>query len=32
MAHADLFISSEAHARVFDPIARWLEARSSSTG
>lgn len=28
MAHADLFISSEAHARVFEPIATWLTDRS----
>jgi len=25
MAHADMFVSNEAHARVFTPIARWLE-------
>jgi pimeloyl-ACP methyl ester carboxylesterase len=24
IAHADLFVSSEAHRRVFEPIARWL--------
>ena len=24
MAHADLFVSNEAHARVFEPIATWL--------
>ncbi len=24
MAHADMFVSSEAHARVFAPIAQWL--------
>ena len=29
MAHADLFISSEAHARVFEPLASWLAERSS---
>jgi predicted alpha/beta hydrolase len=24
MGHADLFLSREAHGRVFEPIARWL--------
>jgi pimeloyl-ACP methyl ester carboxylesterase len=24
VAHADLFVSNEAHRRVFEPIARWL--------
>lgn len=28
VAHADLFISNEAHARVFEPVASWLAARS----
>jgi hypothetical protein len=31
MAHADLFISSEAQARVFEPIASWLEERAQAT-
>jgi pimeloyl-ACP methyl ester carboxylesterase len=30
MAHADLFISSEAHARVFEPLAAWLAERSGA--
>lgn len=29
MAHADMFVSSEAHVRVFEPIARWLAAPTS---
>ena len=29
MAHADLFISSESEARVFEPVARWLAERSA---
>jgi hypothetical protein len=29
MAHADLFISSEAHARVFEPLAAWLRERNA---
>jgi pimeloyl-ACP methyl ester carboxylesterase len=24
LAHADMFVSSEAHRRVFEPLARWL--------
>jgi pimeloyl-ACP methyl ester carboxylesterase len=24
MAHADMFVSREAHARVFEPLSRWL--------
>lgn len=24
MAHADMFVSNEAHARVFEPVATWL--------
>jgi alpha-beta hydrolase superfamily lysophospholipase len=31
MAHADLFISDEAEARVFEPIAAWLTARAHLT-
>ncbi len=27
-AHADLFVSNEAHARVFQPISDWLEAHA----
>lgn len=30
MAHADLFISNEAHERVFSPLARWLEEQNDS--
>jgi len=30
MAHADLFISNEAHARVFRPITHWLIEQNSS--
>lgn len=30
MAHADLFISSEAHRRVFEPLATWLAERSGA--
>lgn len=30
LAHADLFVSNEAHARVFDPIARWLADPTSN--
>lgn len=30
MAHADLFISSEAHVRVFEPLATWLADRSGA--
>lgn len=30
MAHADLFVSREAHERVFRPIADWLAARSAA--
>lgn len=29
MAHADLFISSEAHLRVFEPLAAWLASPST---
>jgi esterase/lipase len=32
MGHADLFLSREAHRRVFDPIARWLAGELPSTG
>jgi pimeloyl-ACP methyl ester carboxylesterase len=28
LAHADLFVSNEAHRRVFEPLADWLAARS----
>ncbi len=28
MAHADLFVSNEAHGRVFEPIASWLSAQA----
>jgi len=28
-AHADLFVANDAHALVFDPIARWLERMAS---
>ncbi len=28
LAHADLFVSNEAHRRVFEPLSAWLEARS----
>jgi len=28
MAHADLFVSRESKARVFEPISAWLKARS----
>jgi hypothetical protein len=24
VAHADLFVSNDAHRHVFEPIARWL--------
>lgn len=27
LAHADLFVSNEAHRRVFEPLSRWLEER-----
>jgi pimeloyl-ACP methyl ester carboxylesterase len=30
MAHADLFISNEAHARVFAPLCAWLTARNAA--
>lgn len=30
MAHADLFISCEAHKRVFEPLASWLSERSGA--
>ena len=30
VAHADLFISNEAHARVFAPLSRWLAERSGA--
>jgi pimeloyl-ACP methyl ester carboxylesterase len=26
LAHADMFVSNEAHRRVFEPLARWLAA------
>jgi pimeloyl-ACP methyl ester carboxylesterase len=29
MAHADMFVSNEAHARVFTPIARWLDENAT---
>lgn len=29
MAHADMFVSREASARVFEPIGRWLKERRS---
>jgi pimeloyl-ACP methyl ester carboxylesterase len=32
VAHADLFISNEAHARVFEPLASWLARRSGHDG
>jgi pimeloyl-ACP methyl ester carboxylesterase len=28
LAHADLFVSNEAHRRVFEPLSAWLEART----
>jgi pimeloyl-ACP methyl ester carboxylesterase len=28
LAHADMFVSNEAHRRVFEPLARWLEQPS----
>jgi pimeloyl-ACP methyl ester carboxylesterase len=28
LAHADLFVSNEAHRRVFEPLSQWLEART----
>jgi hypothetical protein len=30
MAHADLFISNEAHARVFEPLSSWLAGRNGA--
>ncbi len=30
MAHADLFVSNEAHERVFRPVAAWLEEQHRS--
>ncbi len=30
VAHADLFISNEAHRRVFEPIASWLRSPSAA--
>lgn len=32
MAHADLFVSREAHERVFRPMASWLAARATLPG
>jgi len=31
VAHADLFVSNEAHARVFEPIASWLAEQGEAT-
>jgi hypothetical protein len=30
MAHADMFVSNEAHARVFEPVAAWLAEPEAS--
>jgi pimeloyl-ACP methyl ester carboxylesterase len=32
LAHADLFISNEAHARVFEPVASWLRDPAAYAG
>jgi esterase/lipase len=32
MAHADLFVSNEAHKRVFEPLAAWLADPTGARG